>query len=194
MNAKVWVGFAALLVAASGVMGYTSFPQRPTPVPVPVSSFLSEQQVITIIQKQQLQQSKVVQDIRVIHMDANGNEGFAFATFDMNGKKKYASLIISQTGYGMTSFTLGTDKVVPIQFVTQRTDGFEYVTGGIFLNPNVKSAVVIWSNGTAVTVPVRDGLFWYEHKVQISSRVYVKDVIGITTSGAMVQNRVNVRQ
>lgn len=192
MKTKVRMGIVTLLVITAGVLGYATHPQM---TPQPASpTFLSQQQVTADIQKQQLQQSKMAQDIRVIHRDTIGSEGFAFATFDVNGKQQFASVIMSRTGYSMSTFTMGTDKAVPIQYVTQRSDGFEYVTGGVFHHPNVKSAVLIWSDGTATTVPVQSGLFWYEHRVQIPADAYVKQVIGVTSSGAIVQSQINKGQ
>lgn len=187
MRSRVWIGVVTFLVIVSGILGYVHHPYNAPESMTP--SYVSKQQVFADIQKQQLTQNKVAQDIRVIHIDTIGNEGFGFATFDVNGKQEFASLLMSAKGYDMSTFTMGTDKAVPVQFNALRGDGFEYVTGGIFYHPNVKSAVIIWSDGTAVTGPVQQGFFWYEHKVHKPTNVHVKQVIGVTSSGTIVQSQ-----
>ncbi|MCF8564619.1 hypothetical protein LLE49_07655 [Alicyclobacillus tolerans] len=187
MRSRVWIGMVTVLVIVSGILGYVhhayNAPESMTP------SYVSKQQIIADIQKQQLTQNKVAQDIRVIHIDTIGNEGFGFATFGVNGKQEFASLLMSAKGYDMSTFTMGTDKAVPVQFNALRGDGFEYVTGGVFHHPNVKRAVVIWSDGTATTVPVQKGYFWYLYKVQMHTDAHVKQVIGVTSSGTIVQSQ-----
>ncbi|QSO48454.1 hypothetical protein [Alicyclobacillus mengziensis] len=185
MRSRVWIGIVTVLVIVSGILGYV---HQPYNAPHPTTpSYLSKQQIIADIQKQQLTQNKVAQDIRVIHIDTIGNEGFGFATFGVNGKQEFASLLMSAKGYDMSTFTMGTDKAVPVQFNALRGDGFEYVTGGVFDHPSVVSAVMIWSDGTAVTVPVQQGFFWYENKVQKPTDAHVKQLIGITKNGTIVQ-------
>jgi len=117
----MWVGIAAILVVGSGFMGYvtqpknTSHPLSPSPV--------STQQVISDIQNQQLQQNKVAEHIRMIHMEHTEGEGFAFASFDVDGNPLYASLLLSTKGYDMSAFAVRTGKTMPIQYVTLRGCG-----------------------------------------------------------------------
>ncbi|MCL6445005.1 MAG: hypothetical protein K6T83_16385 [Alicyclobacillus sp.] len=187
MKTKVWIGAVTVLVIASGILGYVHHPYNAPQTTSP--SFLSQQQVAADIQKQQLTQNKIAQDIRVIHMNTLGNEGFAFVSFDVNGQQEFASLLISSKGHFMSIYTTDADDAAPIRFNTLSGDGFEYVTGGILDHPNVKSAVVIWSDGTATTVPVQKGFFWYARKVQMPADAYVKQVIGVTKSGAIIRNQ-----
>jgi len=181
------IPIVTLLVIVSGILGFVHHPYNAPQSTTPSS--LSKQQVIADIQKQQLTQNKVAQDIRVIHLTTIGNEGFAFATYQVDGQQGFASLLMSSNGYDMSTYILGADKAVPVQYNTLGGDGFEYVTGGIFHHPNVKSAVIIWSDGTAVTIPVQQGFFWYEHKVQKPTDAHVKQVIGITKGGTIVQSQ-----
>lgn len=174
-------------MAASGIVAYAAHSKTP---PHPSShSYIPARQVIQDIQKQQLQQNKVAQHIQMIHMANTQGEGFAFAAFNAGGNPYYASLVVSSTGYNMGTFSMRANKATPIQYVTLLGDGFEFITGGVRSSPSVKSAVMIFSNGTAVSVPVQNGYFWYEHKVQKPTDAYVKQVIGITNTGEMIRNQ-----
>ncbi|GMA64138.1 hypothetical protein NZD89_02145 [Alicyclobacillus fastidiosus] len=192
MRTRVWIGIVTVLVIVSGILGYVHHPYNAPQSTTP--SYLSKQQIIADIQKQQLTQNKVAQDVRVMHLKTIGNEGVAFATFRVNGQQEFASLLMSSTGYDMSTYTMGTDKAVTIQYTTLGGDGFEYITGGVFDHPSVVSAVIIWSNGTAVTVPVQNGYFWYEHRVQMPTDPHVKQVVGITSRGTIVQSEISKSQ
>jgi hypothetical protein len=187
LQRKIWFRVAAcsVLIAVTLV-----FAMRPTGKNSAKSlKPPSTSEVITDIYKQQIQQDKVATDIRVIHLATVKSEGFAFASYNVAGSKQYASLLLSPNGYSMSTTSFGIDSSRPIQQTTIGADGFEYITGKVIGHSNIKSVVIIFSNGTSVSVRVDKGYFWYEHKAPIQTPVKVKQVIGVTDTGELIQNK-----
>jgi hypothetical protein len=187
MGMKRWFGVVSILVIASGILGFKSHAKNISPHS---NDILTKEQVISDIQKQQFLRNKSATHVHIIHLTDNArSEGFAFASFDVDGQRQYASLESSGNGYSMSTFTIGTDRRTPIQFVTLSGDGFEYITGGILNDPNVKSAVLVFSNGAAVVVPIEAGYFWYEHKFKTTTPNYLRQVFGITNTAGIIQDK-----
>ncbi|MCL6442993.1 MAG: hypothetical protein K6T83_05985 [Alicyclobacillus sp.] len=103
MGTKIAFGVAAILVCLSGVVGYAAHPKNTLPDRAP--KVVSAQRVISDIQNQQLQQDKVAKHFRIIHLANAGSEGFAFVSFDVDGNRKYASLVLSPNGFVMSTFS-----------------------------------------------------------------------------------------
>lgn len=187
MQRKVWFGVTAFSVLVVIALVFALRP--PSTHSTKSLKPPSKNEIISDIQKQQIQQGQVAADIRVIQLATVKSEGFAFASFNVEGSQKYASLLLSPSGYSMTTVSFGADSARPIRQTITRGDGFEYITGKVIGHSNIKSVVLIFSNGTTVSLPVDKGYFWYEHKAHIETPVIVKHVIGVTDKGELIQNR-----
>lgn len=190
MRGKTWIGIVLLLVFAASVIGYL-IRSRELASSTASPYSLSLSRVITSIRQNELLGGVTVNHIRVIHMTNTSRDRFAFASFEVSGHSQYASLDISQKGTSMSLFSFGKDNKTPIRYVVLHGDGFEYVTGAVIDRPNMKSALLLFSNGTVVSVPVVGGYFCCLHKIgTTNARVSLKQVLGVTNHGNIVTNHV----
>jgi len=153
---------------------------------------ITREQVIKDVQKALTQNGDVPVNFQSIHFNLKKSDWFAFLKYHAHGKPQFAIIIASHNGYEMESGSFLPDKKEPIRSFSVSGDGWEFVAGEVNGHPEVKSAVMTFSNGTAASVPVENGYFWYTHKVEdqsINSNLHYQKVIGITSTGGIVTNQ-----
>jgi hypothetical protein len=151
------------------------------------SNPLSPARVDSYIRQSQL--PKVVHNIRVIHITKTAEVSFVYASFESSGHPEYVGLEVFHNGFNSITFSIDRDKHTPIRYVSLSGDGFEYDTGVVMDHSNVKTAVMIFSDGSAVSVPVKNGYFWYVRRIEARNKgLSLRRVIGITDQGTVVRN------
>ena len=187
MRLGYWVGIGLVGIALLGALIYQNVTEG-TPSPS-----ITRDQVMKEVQKAITQNGQVPVNLQTIHINTKDGNGFAFVTYQFYGQPHSAIIIASFNGYEMASGSFLPDKKEPIRSFSVSGDGWEFVAGMVNGHPEVKkNAVITFSNGTAASVPVRNGYFWYTHKVKeqsTNSNIHYLKVIGITSTGGILTNR-----
>ena len=184
MRLGYWVGIGVAGLFVLGILDYQNHFGNASSPPI------TREQVIKDVQKAITQNGEVPVNFQMIHINTKDANGFAFVTYQVHGKPQSAIIIASHNGYDMASGFFLPDKKEPIPSFGVSGDGWEFVAGVVNDHPEVKSAVIIFSNGTAAGVPVRNGYYWYEHQVPITTtNVHYLKVIGITSTGGILTNQ-----
>jgi hypothetical protein len=186
MRLGYWVGIGVAGLLVLGILDYrTHFGNASSPP-------ITKDQVIKDVQKALTQNGDVPVNFQTIHFNLKKSDGFAFLKYQAHGKPQFAIIIASHNGYEMASGSFLPDKKEPIRSFSVSGDGWEFVAGEVNGHPEVKSAVMTFSNGTAASVPVENGYFWYIHQVKdqsINSNLHYVRVIGITKTGDILNNQ-----
>ena len=110
-------------------------------------------------------QTRSRRNIRLVHVTHRKDQVLAFATFKVSGRRQYEGLILSSKGYDGGTLLLGSKTTLqPIPYGEMGGSGFEYIIGRIFDHKEVASLLIIFSNGSAVSVIVHNGYLWYSKK------------------------------
>lgn len=169
-----------------GLLGYHKHPEK-TPSPP-----ITKEKMISDIQKALTQNGEVLAQLQVIHINIEDGNGFALVRYQLKGQTSLANIVVSKNGYEVGASSFKPDKKEFIRSLGSSGKGWETVSGLVIGHPEVKSAVIIFSNGTAASVPVRNGYFWYTHKVKepsMNSNAHYLKVIGITSTGGILTNQ-----
>jgi hypothetical protein len=186
MRFGYWLGFGVAGLLVLGILDYQNHFGNVSSPPI------TKDQVIKDVQKALTQNGDVPVNFQMIHINTKDANGFAFVKYQAHGKPQFAIIIASHDGYEMASGSFLPDKKEPIRSFSVSGDGWEFVAGMVNGHSEVKSAVMTFSNGTAASVPVENGYFWYIHQVKdqsINSNVHYLKVIGITSTGGIVTNQ-----
>ena len=186
MRLSYWVGIGLAGIALLGALVYQNVSENIPPPPI------TREQVMKDVQKAITQNGQVPVNLQTIHINTKDGNGFAFVTYQFYGQPHFAITIASHNGYEMASGSFLPDRKEPIRSFSVSGDGWEFVAGTVNGHPEVKSAVMTFSNGTAASVPVENGYFWYTHKVEdqsINSNLHYMKVIGITKTGGILTNQ-----
>lgn len=179
---KLWAGLVVCFVAGVAIGSYRAGHQSSYP-----SFVLSGQQIVHDVQNPLPNQIR--RNIRLVHVTHRKDKVLAFATFKVSGRRQYEGLILSSKGYDGDSLLLGSNTTLqPIQYGEMGENGFEYIIGRIFDHKDVASLLIIFSNGSAVSVVVHNGYFWYSNKMIGEKMVSVKKVIAVTKTGETIEN------
>lgn len=186
MRFGYWVGIGVAGLLVLGIVDYHTHFRKVSSPPI------TKEQVLNDVQKALTQNGDVPINFQSIHLNLKKSDGFAFVKYQAHGKPHFAITIASHNGYEMASGFFLPDRKEPIRSFSVSGDGWEFVAGTVNGHPEVKSAVMTFSNGTAASVPVENGYLWYIHKVKnqsINSNVHYLKVIGITKIGGILTNQ-----
>ena len=186
MRLSYWVGIGFAGIALLGALVYQNVTEG-TPSPS-----ITRDQVMKEVQKAITQNGQVPVNLQTIHINTKDGNGFAFVTYQFYGQPHFAITIASHNGYEMASGSFLPDRKEPIRSFSVSGDGWKFVAGTVNGHPEVKSAVVTFSNGTAASVPVENGYYWYIHQVKeqsTDSNIHYVRVIGITKTGGILNNQ-----
>ncbi len=181
MPRKIWLGFILLFVTVLGVQTYAVNRRSSSPA----AKLFSAKQVTLDVQNQLFAKSRVPRHIRVIHLARKSGKGLAFASFEVNGRPCFEGFVMVPSGYGSNSFQLKDTVSRPIQYGELGDGGIEYIFGRVFA-PNVRSVLVIFSNGRTVSLATNNGYFWYG--VDSSKAGRIKEIMAVTDSGNTIKN------
>jgi|GEM_PF-5492606 len=182
---------AAAVVAAVGsytiVSTYHHGGHNATSPPTPRLSTTQVQQTIRHIEA-----GHTISNIQVIHSGFFEGHEFAFASYEEDGKVSYASVTKDKDAMSTDTSTPSLSGNAPINSMTAvAQDGFLLVTGLVLKTSHIERIVLAFSDGTVKQVPVSDGGFWFTEKVSPKAPlIYVKHVVGVTSTGSIIENQV----
>lgn len=181
MRLGYWVGIGVAGLLVLGILDYQNITKN---IPSPP---ITREQVISDVHQALTQNGEVPVHMQTLHFNTKDGNGFALVRYQCNGRTSLAEIVVSKNGYEMGSSSFKPDKKEPIRSFGSSGNGWEFVAGLVIGHPEVKSAVIIFSNGTAAGVPVRNGYYWYEHQMPSSTtNVHYLKVIGITSTGGIL--------
>ena len=184
MRLGYWVGIGLAGILVLGIFDYQNHFENILSPPI------TREKVISEVQQALTQNGEVPAHLQTIHFDTKDGKGFALVTYQFNGQPHFAIIIASQIGYGMASASFPPDQKVPIRLFSTSSNGWEFIAGVVNDHPEVKNVVIIFSNGIATSVPVRNGCYWYTHQVSsTNTNVHILKVIGVTKTGGILSNQ-----
>lgn len=154
------------------------------------SKILTPSQVI-----KDIKDNKPGQQLKNIHIIGIENkDGFAsaYASYELNGKLKYASIYDWPTqGKGVGVFEAPKSKKEPIQYVeTIGVKGYCLITGVVNNDFGIKNVVITFSKGQVKQAPVVNDTFWFFGKIGNSEKqARSKQVIGVSANGSIIKNQ-----
>ena len=186
MRVGYWVGIGLAGILVLGILDDQNNFQNTAASPI------TREMAISDVHKAFAQNGEVPANLETIHFHLEDGLGFAFVKYQYNNHPELAAIIASKNGYEMASGSFLPDKNEPIPSFGVSGDGWQFIAGLVNNHPEVKSAVIIFSDGTAESVPVQNGYFWYAHQAPSSfSNVHFLKVIGITNTGGILMNSSN---
>jgi hypothetical protein len=183
----------ALIVITNTVTGCETAANNKPANKVSTSKAVAEQLTTSkvIADIRSAEKGHTVSDIHIIGVKNFDGQGAGFASFNLDGHLKYASVTDSKT-QGMTTgiLTPNQTKRAPIQYTqTVSENGYSSITGFVDSNADIKTVVITFSRGQIREIPVIHGVFWFFGKVGTSEKdTYSKGVIGVTSDGNIVTN------
>jgi len=133
-----------------------------------------------------------VRNLHIIALANFNHVGFAFISYDVDGKKTWGNLYSSsRRGTGLGTFSLKPAKGRPLQYTEWLGEGgYNFIAGSVADETQVTHVVITFIDGKAAIVPVENGYFWYAGKVgSTDTDSWSKTVIGITNKGDIVRNK-----
>lgn len=138
-----------------------------------------------------VEKGHIVSDIHIIGIKNVAGQGAGFASFNLDGHLKYASISDSKK-QGMTTgiLTANQAKTMPIQYTQSVSEnGYNTITGFVDSNADIKNVVMTFSKGQIRQTPVIHGTFLFFGKVGASEKdAYSSSVIGVTSNGNIITN------